>query len=326
MRKVLDVIWGVWKRKYFCKGDSTQNCPTGKSPRRREPLSCPGRAAALFALLRRAGTHIDAARWTPAQQRTAARCAADPGNAVAPPEVYQTCLMKECGESKFRSCPGRGAARRAGCSRRRNPPSRRGRMADYAGACHRAAPCADPLGSIRPTGCSDRCSNYTRRLQLLDHLGAIPQRSQHLVIVFAEVGRRGADLAIKTCDLAGLRHQIDFAEAGVRDRALDAQRFDLRVGKRVLDVVDRAAGKTRGHDQFEPLAGGLCAQGGGNRLVQRLPVSPPQRSRGKARIGGHLLAVDDLTEFLEILVAGGGEVEKAVGGGKKSHRRVGGMV
>ena|SRR5712692_5779485 len=119
MRKVLDVIWGVWKRKYFCKGDSTQNCPTGKSPRRREPLSCPGRAAALFALLRRAGTHIDAARWTPAQQRTAARCAADPGNAVAPPEVYQTCLMKECGESKFRSCPGRGAAlfallRRAG--------------------------------------------------------------------------------------------------------------------------------------------------------------------------------------------------------------------
>src|SRR5229473_2585807 len=76
MRKVLDVIWGVWKRKYFCKGDSTQNCPTGKSPRRREPLSCPGRAAALFALLRRAGTHIDAVRWTPAQQRTAARCAA----------------------------------------------------------------------------------------------------------------------------------------------------------------------------------------------------------------------------------------------------------
>src|SRR5712692_7588150 len=81
--------------------------------------SCPGRGAALFALLRRAGTHIDAARWTPAQQRTAARCAADPGNAVAPPEVYQTCLMKECGESKFRSCPGRGAApfallRRAG--------------------------------------------------------------------------------------------------------------------------------------------------------------------------------------------------------------------
>src|SRR3981081_4269214 len=58
MRKVLDVIWGVSKRKYFCKGDSTQNCPTGKSPRRREPLSCPGRAAAYFTLLRRDGTYI----------------------------------------------------------------------------------------------------------------------------------------------------------------------------------------------------------------------------------------------------------------------------
>src|SRR6266851_1491058 len=38
MRKVLDLIWGVRKQKYFCKGDSTQNCPTGKSPRRREQI------------------------------------------------------------------------------------------------------------------------------------------------------------------------------------------------------------------------------------------------------------------------------------------------
>src|SRR5882762_5236920 len=59
MRKVLDVIWGGRKRKYFFKRDSTQNCPTGKSPRRREPPSCPGRGAASFTLLRRAGTHVD---------------------------------------------------------------------------------------------------------------------------------------------------------------------------------------------------------------------------------------------------------------------------
>src|SRR5216684_9385648 len=37
MREVLEVIWGVRKQKYFCKWDSTQNCPTGKSPRR-EPI------------------------------------------------------------------------------------------------------------------------------------------------------------------------------------------------------------------------------------------------------------------------------------------------
>src|SRR3981189_2471320 len=29
---VLEVIWGAWKPKYFCKRDSTQNGPTGKSP------------------------------------------------------------------------------------------------------------------------------------------------------------------------------------------------------------------------------------------------------------------------------------------------------
>src|SRR5216683_2174574 len=37
MREVLEVIWGAWEWKYFCEGDSTQNCPTGKSPRR-EPI------------------------------------------------------------------------------------------------------------------------------------------------------------------------------------------------------------------------------------------------------------------------------------------------
>ncbi len=61
MRKVVDVIWGRWKQKYFCKGDSTPlstNRPTGKSPDyRRVLLSCPARGAAPFALLRRAGIH-----------------------------------------------------------------------------------------------------------------------------------------------------------------------------------------------------------------------------------------------------------------------------
>ena len=32
MPKILDVIWGKREQKYFCKRDSTQNCPTGKSP------------------------------------------------------------------------------------------------------------------------------------------------------------------------------------------------------------------------------------------------------------------------------------------------------
>src|SRR5450755_4800768 len=79
-------------------------------------------------------------------------------------------------------------------------------------------------------------SNNTCRLQLLDLFGPIAQRSQHLVIVFAEVRRRRPYLAIKTCDLAGLRHQVDFAEAGMGDGALDAERLDLWVGKRVLDA------------------------------------------------------------------------------------------
>ena len=42
-----------------------------------QSLSCPGRGAAFFTLLRRAGTHaLERVPWTPAQQRTARRCAA----------------------------------------------------------------------------------------------------------------------------------------------------------------------------------------------------------------------------------------------------------
>jgi len=42
IRRVLEVIWGCWKRKYFCKWDSTQvstNRPTGKSLDASERLS-----------------------------------------------------------------------------------------------------------------------------------------------------------------------------------------------------------------------------------------------------------------------------------------------
>src|SRR5712671_3222515 len=77
MRKVLDVIWGGGKRKYFCKRDSTQNCPTGKSPRRREPPRVPDAVQRPLRCSAEPGpTAQRAARWTPDQQRTAARCAA----------------------------------------------------------------------------------------------------------------------------------------------------------------------------------------------------------------------------------------------------------
>src|SRR6266436_10450504 len=59
MRKVLEVIWGVRKWKYFCKGDSTPlstSRPTGKSPHGSESKfhSCPGRGVAFFTPLCRA--------------------------------------------------------------------------------------------------------------------------------------------------------------------------------------------------------------------------------------------------------------------------------
>jgi hypothetical protein len=56
--------------------------------------SCPGRGAAFFTLLRRAGTQIDSSTMDPgsAAHRCALRCVR--GTLWAPPEVCQTCLMK----------------------------------------------------------------------------------------------------------------------------------------------------------------------------------------------------------------------------------------
>ena len=60
-RGFVEMICPTGEAKYFCKGDSTQKCPTGKSPHGGESKfpSCPGRGAAPFALLRRAGTYVD---------------------------------------------------------------------------------------------------------------------------------------------------------------------------------------------------------------------------------------------------------------------------
>jgi hypothetical protein len=66
------MICPTGEAKYFCKGDSTQKCPTGKSPHGSESklLSCPGRGAAPFALLRRAGTDVDTRTLDPGSERT----------------------------------------------------------------------------------------------------------------------------------------------------------------------------------------------------------------------------------------------------------------
>jgi hypothetical protein len=48
MRKVLDVIWGEWERKYFCKEGWTpelQNSPSGKSIDRAVPAITPSSVA-----------------------------------------------------------------------------------------------------------------------------------------------------------------------------------------------------------------------------------------------------------------------------------------
>jgi hypothetical protein len=73
-------------------------------------VSCPGRGAAFFTLLRRAGTPRGTGpSWTPDLQRTASRCAAS--------GARQTLILR--GREACVSCPGRGAAfftllRRAG--------------------------------------------------------------------------------------------------------------------------------------------------------------------------------------------------------------------
>src|SRR5712671_2127827 len=47
-REFVEMICPTGEAKYFCKGDSTQKCPTGKSPHGGESKfrSCPGRGAA----------------------------------------------------------------------------------------------------------------------------------------------------------------------------------------------------------------------------------------------------------------------------------------
>jgi hypothetical protein len=88
MARLIKMFLPTMEAKYFCKWGWTPlstNRPTGKSPHGSESKfhSCPGRGAAYFTLLRRAGTY-SGTRWTPDPQRTAARCAAS-GERLARP-------------------------------------------------------------------------------------------------------------------------------------------------------------------------------------------------------------------------------------------------
>src|SRR3954469_18507355 len=59
--------------------------------------------------------------------------------------------------------------------------------------------------------------NRLDRLQLLDAVVVIAQRAQNFVIMLAEIGCGGSQVAIEAGDLAGLRDQVKFAEPGVGD-------------------------------------------------------------------------------------------------------------
>src|ERR1700704_1978264 len=67
-------------------------------------------------------------------------------------------------------------------------------------------------------------SNHAFRLQLRDLLRSKPQRLQDLVIVLAKVRRRRPDLTVEAGHLTRLRHQVDLAEARMRDGPGKAQR------------------------------------------------------------------------------------------------------
>src|SRR5471032_3276218 len=91
-------------------------------------------------------------------------------------------------------------------------------------------------GSLRYTRATGNGLDRARCLQLRNLLRLISQRLQNLLIMFSKLRRRGADRAIEAGHLTRLRHQLDFAEAGMGDGAREAQFPHLRVGEGVLDA------------------------------------------------------------------------------------------
>jgi hypothetical protein len=117
------MICPTGEAKYFCKRDSTQKCPTGKSPRRREqiPLVLRTRRSAFRAAPQSRDPQLSERHDGPRLSSTPLRAALRPGNAVAPLEVYQTCLMKESGGSTFPSCVPDAVQRSSRCSAEPGP-------------------------------------------------------------------------------------------------------------------------------------------------------------------------------------------------------------
>ena len=142
MAKVLEMIWGEQKQEYFCKGGPVNKTPDGQiTTPWREPLSCPGRGAAFFTLLRRAGTHSRASGTM------------DPGSAAHHAASHSASKTRVNALLALRSIRGTPALfiviAMAEATKQSNFQFDKPRDGLLRGACHRAALRADPLAVCR---------------------------------------------------------------------------------------------------------------------------------------------------------------------------------
>src|SRR6266404_6325728 len=170
-------------------------------------------------------------------------------------------------------------------------------------------------------------SNDAAGAQAFDGFVVEAQARQHIVCVLAEF-RAGTELLglRRGAEIDRLADDLDVAELGMMDRLGDAEMLDLRLGEGLVDAVDRPARHAGLVQGGNPLRAGLGPGDRADALVYGLAVLRAQGAAFMLGMAEQLRRAHGLAKALPQIVARGGDIDVAVGGGKYAGRDARGVV
>jgi hypothetical protein len=136
--------------------------------------------------------------------------------------------------------------------------------------------------------------------------------------VFTEQRRRGGDRDGLAVEVGGEAEDVQHAAPGGGGRYLGDQVTvgDLLGGECFGDGQDAGGGHTGGGEDAVPLDRWALAEADFERVPETLPMTLAVLAGPEAGVVEQFRSVQDGTEFLELFLAVGGDVEHAVGGGE----------
>src|SRR5579875_495213 len=170
-------------------------------------------------------------------------------------------------------------------------------------------------------------SDDAARAQIGDRVIAVAELAQDRIGVLAELGGRAQRFGLRrAAHIDRLADDADRAELRVVDRPRHCEMLHLRIGKDLVDRIDRPARHADLVQQRDPVGARAGPRDRRDPLVERLAILRAQRPGRVIGVVQQLLRPRGLAEAAPQIGARGGDVDLPVGGRKDAGRDPGRMV